>query len=76
MTIKKLYEQACALGIENDELEEVVKFCKIHFSGKSKQKAMCGYCKNRNAESCPYPNISKMYYPACLDFENNNKANF
>lgn len=77
MTIKELYEQACELGVEDEELEEVEKFCKYHFSGKGgRLMAICGYCKNRKKDKCPWPTSCQLEHPACNEFENKHKVNF
>lgn len=70
MNVTELFEKSKLLGFENDEIDEVLEFLRFYDGQIGIRRAgVCGLCKERKTEQCPWPNQSNLQQPCCLTFK-------
>lgn len=67
MTVRELFVLADAHGIADEDLEEVQTYLKMPTSVI--ERGVCGDCKHRKTDVCPWPQMAKITCPICLTFE-------
>ena len=66
-TVKELYDEAAKYGVENEPIDEVEMFLCA-----PKARGVCGCCKKRKTDECPWPFTARLLNPICLEFEARN----
>ena len=67
MTVRELFVLANARGIADEDLEEVQTYLKLPTSVI--ERGVCGDCKHRKTDMCPWPKSANIACPICLTFE-------
>ena len=67
MTVRELFVLAYAHGMADEDLEEVQTYLKLPTSVI--ERGVCGDCKHRKTDMCPWPKSANIACPICLTFE-------
>ena len=63
-TVQELYDEAVKYCVQDEPIDEVESFLCA-----PKARGVCGCCKHRKTQKCPWPQSSRLTDPICLDFE-------
>lgn len=67
MTVRELYKGAKELNLLDEDIDEVESLFRL--PPEVFNRGVCGLCKHRKTDICPWPHTARCGAPICLTFE-------